>query len=140
MSEPGNPRRRWRFSLRTLLLALTVVAVASGWVANNLAHVWEREAFLRGQRGLAVTHLRMISRRDLSKLPRMWRLLGAEPIDGLGYDEKRGTPQDIERLRQLFPEAVLVPLRFDIEEVGAWETPQSGRPTVPGLSKRLEEL
>ena len=46
----------------------------------------------------------------MSKLPWMWRVLGAEPVDGLGYDALRTRPEEIERLNRLFPEAVIVPL------------------------------
>jgi hypothetical protein len=140
MSELVSRRRFWRFSLRTLLLAMTLAAVAIGWVASNLAHVWDREAILMRQRGPSVTHLRIISRRDLSKLPWMWRMLGAEPVDALAYDPQRTRPEDIERLKRLFPEAVLMPLEPLRDAVGAWDTPQSGRPTVPRLSKKLGEL
>ena len=84
------------------MVAITLAAVAIGWVASNLAERAESEAILMRKHRPSVTHLTMNSRRDSSKLPWMWRILGAEPVDVLGYDPQQLRPEEIERLQLLF--------------------------------------
>ncbi len=119
---------------------MTLAAVVIGWVASNLGHVREREAILMRERGPTILVMHTVPQPFVPKLPWMWRVLGAKPVNGLGYDPQGLQPEEIEHLQRLFPEATLWPLEPMPEVFGSRETPQSGRPTPPRLSKRLSEL
>ena len=112
---------------------MTLAAVAIGWVASNLGQRAEREAILMRERGPSVSNWSCTLAAIRPKLPWMWRVLGAEPVNGLGYDPQGLRPEEIEHLQRLFPEAELVPLLPMPEVIGSWDTPQR-------LSKKLGEL
>lgn len=45
-TETAAPRRRWTFSLRTLLVVVTLLAILLGWVGYSLNWIRERHRFL----------------------------------------------------------------------------------------------
>jgi hypothetical protein len=107
MSE-GTERHRWfQFSLRWLLVAVTLLGVLSGWLAWNLNSVRERD-FLR--RSLTA-HRVWVEHfdRPSGKLPLAWRLLGAEPelFNSVLLPDGEFTEQEINRLIAHFPEVTL---------------------------------
>ena len=107
-----QPRRWFRFSLRTLFVLLTLFGVWLGW---NLPQVRKREAMLR--------YLNMPSSplprasitpghtdKPWKTMPYSWYLLGAEPIETiLVYGSL--TAADLRELERLFPEADVIESR-----------------------------
>ncbi len=86
------PRSRWlRFSLRTLFLALTVLAVPLGWATSWRS---EREA-LNGEKWLS-------SKPQRAPFP--LNLIGADGYDWIVVPSD-STAEEFERARALFPEA-----------------------------------
>jgi hypothetical protein len=126
-----------RFSLRLLLLA---VAVLCAWLARERSAVMQRRAALANLRANAelrvrtVEELRPILERTHvppARIPAVWPWLrvrlGDEPIQSIAYyDADEAT---IERVRRLFPEAVVAPVRYRRNADG---TP--GRPRPSHLS------
>lgn len=47
MTQPIPPRRRFRFSLRGLLVLVTTIAIAVGWIGVQLDWIRNRQAVLR---------------------------------------------------------------------------------------------
>ena len=47
MTETKPKRRRFRFSLRTLFILVTIAGVATGWVEKQLNSIHQRHAFLQ---------------------------------------------------------------------------------------------
>jgi hypothetical protein len=45
-AEPKRKRRWFQFSLRTLLIGVTLLAVACGYVAKEAKTAWQRQSFL----------------------------------------------------------------------------------------------
>src|SRR3954454_8681669 len=44
--DPARPARRWRFRLRTLLVAVLVVGLSLGWLARHLRREREQVALI----------------------------------------------------------------------------------------------
>jgi hypothetical protein len=101
MSDPPKRRRRWfQFSLRTLLIGVTLAAIPCGYVGWQAKIVRDRKAFLQTR-----YYLSCDSSPDVKPLraPWMLRLLGAEPI----YQITVFMRADAERAADLFPEAFI---------------------------------
>ncbi len=109
-SESTGPRRRWFvFSLRTLLVLVTVLGVGLGWLALQLNTIHERRAALaKLPTGSYIVRYSDFGpghagpQLSLSAQARGW--LGDEPIEFFwipGRDFDRVTPS----LKLLFPEA-----------------------------------
>jgi hypothetical protein len=64
------PRRRWSFTLRTLFVVVTVLAIPLSWVGYQLNWIRERHRALEGGR---VSH--------------MWRKISSEHPDEFGADD-----------------------------------------------------
>lgn len=104
-----TPRRRWfQFSLATLFVGVTVVAISMAWVAYQLNWIRERRA--------ALTKAEYITQCfGESRQPRpMWRLtfLGEKPIAHIitGNDLPA---EEFDRMTSLFPKAHVVRLPDD---------------------------
>jgi len=107
MTDATPTRRRWfQFSLRTLFLAVTVVAA---WLAWSLYRVHQRDATYRflGGTGYASVYLpnNPENTAPWSSLPITWRILGAKPIVWMSLSKQRFTEEDRARIQSLFPEA-----------------------------------
>jgi hypothetical protein len=96
------PKRRWfRFSLRTLFLVVTLVAVPLTWLGVEIKRLHEREAWRNNQSktvmGWTGGSLRKMSwlRKQLGEMPMLWW----ELLDSAW------TEKDREELQRLFPEA-----------------------------------
>lgn len=110
ITTPTINRRRFRFSLRTLLLVLTLVGCAAGWVAHGKLKANERIRFSE-QHG---TMFQMPG--DPSNLPWSWKLFIDMPIATVWVSAGLFTEKDLERVQALFPEAevILVPANDDM--------------------------
>ena len=110
------PIRRWfRFSLRTLLIAVTLVGLFLGWLGVQ----WKWLAGRReARRWLGAAKESMVSPAMPGKFrvdaPWSLRLLGEDGIVGIGLDEVEfagPVPYTPEELQHLFPEARIEPSR-----------------------------
>lgn len=106
-----NAKRRWiRFSLRALLLAVTLVACAGGWTAYQLNWIRERRAVLARNdvyRPYPVEYWLSVPSHDSPPWPLGW--FGAEaagtPTLGLPLTT---SDAELERIQLLFPETEVV--------------------------------
>ena len=104
------PKRRWSYSLRTLFVVVTVLALLLGWLSWNLPKVLERDRFLKG---FAIVNLKpnpartrlYMTLHDPYGVPYSWRLLGAKPVGNWVQERDGIEEEELERLRDLFPEA-----------------------------------
>lgn len=99
------PKRRWfAFSLRTLLVAVTLTAVGLWLVRSNLIQIREREQIMHSNR---VRYDWGHRNRFQTRLPIVWALLGARCYDWIDFPVQKFTPGDLAELQHLFPEAEL---------------------------------
>lgn len=98
-----TPRRRWSFSLRTLFVVVTVVAIPLGWIGYQLNWIRQRAIFLDGpHRGpwrsyeahgkLLPWHLALFAEMSYSQIEL----------------NTAATDRDFEMTKRLFPEAEIV--------------------------------
>ncbi len=102
-----------RFSIRTVLVVTTII---SAWLAWNLHRVQEhnRIAILllaaNGTRGTNIVAAwdaddEVFKADARHRLPFMWSLLGALPVDSINLDPNEYTESDLGFFSRLFPEA-----------------------------------
>lgn len=109
-----KPRRRWlTFSLRTFFAVLTIAGLWIGW---NVDRVRKRDAALRyfnqasHPANLPPASVQMLDPAlprnppPWKKMPWMWQLLGAKPVDSIRLIATFGE-QDRWYIESLFPEA-----------------------------------
>ena len=101
-----KPKRRWfRFSLRTLFVLVTAIAVFIGW---NLWQVRQRQEYFRlfsvdDENVEGLISLRVVG--EEPKLSFVWILLGAKPQEKINLSREKYSDDDIRRIESLFPEA-----------------------------------
>jgi hypothetical protein len=108
------PKRRWfRFSLRTLFAAVTLLSLPSYWLTSNVHLAHERWKLLR-QPGVVYGRGRAGSPRmhpvmaEYGSLPLGLWSVGAWPLDTVELTGLWGnvfTPDDLKRYQLAFPEA-----------------------------------
>ncbi len=147
MNRSHAPRRpRFRYSLRALLVVITVLGLWLGWNAN---YVIERQRLLRskdfkrtlepyGADPRDMQHAARLARQGIvlagsssllaapyrhrpfgRTIPRTWQLLGAEPLEmDIWLTEDRYTIDDAKDIRRLFPEChvTLIPAELAKQE------------------------
>ena len=102
MRGKASPRRRWfRFSLRTLFAAVTVLCVVGGWVAYQLNWIRERQAFRESGKIVG----RWGTMHDPDAPGTLW-LFGETGESGLGLEVAPGDPGS-KRAQELFPVAIV---------------------------------
>jgi hypothetical protein len=100
------PKRRWfAFSLRTLFVVVTVVAIAA-YAMTVLSIVRQRQQASR----VFPIRATYANAGDAKRPPFVWRMLGAETVHVVVL-EPAGTESDVEKLRRLFPEASVAILK-----------------------------
>jgi hypothetical protein len=100
MAAMTAPRRRWfRFSLRTMLVVVTVFGC---WMGYQVNWIRERHAAFRDRR-LQIT--RIPPPGFAPAAPQLLWLFGESGITGVFLMDPELTPGDLERLKSLFPEA-----------------------------------
>jgi len=107
-----NPRRRWfRFSLRTMLVLVTFLAIPLGWVGCQLNWIRQRHAFLKqdGVYPSAPGH----------PGPNSFEIYYVRPPAFLGYFGERGlgdiavaAEEQLSEAKRLFPEAVYISVDY----------------------------
>jgi hypothetical protein len=109
-ADPPNHRRRWfQFSLRTLMIGVTMLAIPLGYVSWQAKIVSERKAAL--ERILADRRFFVRPTSDIcddgslnKSIPRLRWMMGDTWIDSVRASPKT-TDDEIERLKMAFPEA-----------------------------------
>ncbi len=113
--EPPKRKRRWfQFRLRTLMIAVTLLAIALAYAAPDV-RIWHQRTAMLGPKhdgpltlsnGVVVYEFRatLPSWRQEERISLLRRLLGDQPIYEiwLGYDTKSS---DVARYEAAFPEA-----------------------------------
>jgi hypothetical protein len=94
-----TPRRWFRFSLRTFLLAVTVLG---SWLGYQLNWIRERHAAFQDRR-LQVARLSPPAYAPAA--PQLLWLFGESGITGVYLMDPELTADDLRRLKSLFPEA-----------------------------------
>jgi hypothetical protein len=111
MASQPSPRRRFQFRLRTLMIAVTLLAVPLGYVGWQAKVVHERQAMRDEIRGLDGGRRRGIIDRVNPSMPKYqlpWLrvMFGDVPYAVVGLEP--GTDKEYrERVRAVFPEAVV---------------------------------
>ena len=107
MSTPTPARRRWfQFSLRTRLVAVTVVALLAGWVGYSLNWIHHRRRFLDE----FVMYVSGEPPEEQPRAPGLLWLFGESGYSIIGLlDFKR----DAREAKHLFPEAEIQENIFD---------------------------
>ena len=105
---PASKRRWFRFSLRTLLVVVTVSAIVFGFGGWTLHQVRERERFYQSisPQG-ALTVLLEPDGPPMRPLPFLWRTFIAKPLDSIDIPKQSFTDSEIEHIGQFFPEAAI---------------------------------
>jgi len=102
---PAAKRRWFRFSVRTLLVLVGLVALLLGWIGFELNWIRERRAAIEsGEVGVIISASLWIPH---SPHPPPWhlRLFGAQEIWGFGLlTAPDATDAELNRMRRLFPE------------------------------------
>jgi hypothetical protein len=98
-SNAHHPDRRWlRFSLRSLMACVLVVAVGV-YLASAMIVVRKREQIQR------VYPIRAVyTNPEHQEPPLVWRVLGAKAVSNISLGPE-GTADDVAKLKRLFPEA-----------------------------------
>lgn len=118
MSE--NPKR-WslpRYTLRTLFVVVTVLAIGLGWIARQQNIVEERAEMIKqigrmesNKHDTTYLLLGCVESEWMDQvrndIPWAWRLLGTQAIWTIVLDSEEYTEADVERLAKLFPESCI---------------------------------
>jgi hypothetical protein len=99
-----KPIRWFRFTLRTLMIAVALVAVWCGW---NLHQVREREAallYIQTQGAMVKKGTPKLWR---TQLPFMWAVFGARPVADIEVPNDRFDASDCAAIARLFPESTV---------------------------------
>jgi hypothetical protein len=135
-TEPPNaepPRRKshwYQFSLRTFLIAISLLAAISGYVARQYEIVQERQRFVDEGRCCAG------SNPNFSDVPWIRSLLGDQGRVVVGLDENTDKAER-QRVAALFPEAQICALRFEripgatLDSCSVEYAPFRGEPPAP---------
>jgi hypothetical protein len=103
-AEPVKPGRRWyQFGLRTLLIAMALLAIPMGYIGWQAKIVRERYRMTH-DRGGRFSSIALCCPDLSNQLPLVRRLIGDRWYDTIGFEES--TPQEIvDRYTAIFPEA-----------------------------------
>jgi len=118
--------RRWSFSLRALVVAVTLCCVAGAWAGRQLNWIREREQF-ENTKAWDLTAICTYGRETRPAPPFQLRLFGERGRSVLSVE-----PHDADAARRLFPEAeidVIGPLRpMNSERVSSVVPPSEREP------------
>jgi hypothetical protein len=111
-------KRRLQFSLRSLLIVVTVAAVACAWLAHEAHAVQQRKSlrqWIEEGGGTCIAnglgpHIPPGSRIEEPSLVRRW--LGDQTV-GTVFLPRKTSNKDLQRIKTCFPGASLVPPGFD---------------------------
>jgi hypothetical protein len=98
--------KRPQFSLRTLFVVVTILALPMGWLAWNAWQVRQRERFQQRfgeDEVMGIRRVRLVG--EEATPPLIWRLFGAKPEDRINLSREKFTDDEIQQIEALFPEA-----------------------------------
>jgi hypothetical protein len=103
---PAPNRRLFRFSLRTWIIAFTLVALSLGWIKHNLNQINQRRALVSYVRRGAGFGGPLAPR---GRVPLLWRLMGIEPmISDIELPRHIFSVAEQEWLQAVYPESKVV--------------------------------
>lgn len=107
---------RFRFGLRTLFVLATITGVCLAWNIYRVREHNRLAVLLSNNNGIGGTLLVAAwteesepgwKAKTRSRLPILWRLLGALPVDQINLDENEFSEMDVRYYTKLFPEATV---------------------------------
>lgn len=106
-TSSATPHPRFRFSLRTLFVVVTVGCVWLGW---NLYQVRQRELLHKYLVSSAegIYNPDQVAIKPWKKLPLVWSWFGAKPIGAIQLRKTLFSDDDRRHIEGLFPEASVV--------------------------------
>ncbi len=120
-----SPRRPFRFSLRSLLLVMTLVCIWLAWESSVVRERRNLLADLQSRPGVNVARVRDypngqppgLAPNRVARIPRVRQWLGDEAIQGIWYTRTihNLTAAEIARLAKVFPEAELTESELHLE-------------------------
>jgi hypothetical protein len=105
VAPPKHKRRWYQFSLRTLMIGVTIFCFVAGWFLSQAAIVWTRKAMLRGAPVWSVDD------DETAEIPWYRHAIGDRGIGTIVLD-KTFTDEQLDRYRSVFPDASIY--RIDI--------------------------
>jgi hypothetical protein len=104
----GKPKRRWlRFSVRTLLVTVTIFCVWLGWNLSELRQRRSVRQYINANGGAVFNGE---PKEPWNKLPLSWAMLGEEPVNYVGVPAEF-SDEDRMRIMRWFPDAHIQRLR-----------------------------
>ncbi|HKD36306.1 MAG TPA: hypothetical protein VKB78_05880 [Pirellulales bacterium] len=98
---PRKRKRRWhQFSLRTLLIGVTIFCIAAGWFLSQAATVWTRKAMLKD------APLSWVDDDESAGIPWLRHAMGDRGM-GMIVLDKSFTDEQLDHYRSVFPEAFI---------------------------------
>ncbi len=112
---PPAPKRRWfRFSLRTMFVVVTVLAVLLGWIVYQFNWIRQRHELLAEQDAVTQQLRLVLMPHFVVKTRGMLWLFGEEGrgnvdlvLDGRDPSRPPDTEKELERAKRLFPESTV---------------------------------
>jgi len=103
MTTPAPPRRRWfRYRLRTLFVAVLLLAIPLGWIAVQLKWIHDRRERLEWIKDGRAYYIYAPDEPSIS----FWRRwMGDRNIEQLMLVQEQVSQAELEEIRSLFPEA-----------------------------------
>jgi hypothetical protein len=101
MADSAPPRRRFQFRLRTLLIVVTLLAVACGYVAHEARIVQDRRD--EWKRSVTYRHVMFRNEDEFGILNWTRRALGDKVVYIIALPEETD-PAELARLHSIFPE------------------------------------
>jgi hypothetical protein len=133
-SEPIPSRRRFQINLRTLLIGVTLLAVACGYVGWQAKIVRERRAALAELRvsprrfTIALEHVQGFDDDGLDRtIPTARRWMGDQTVYRIVYKPDT-TEQELSRLRRIFPEALIYEFKGPVKGIPLRSASNGPRP------------
>lgn len=105
-AEPTKRKRRWyQFSLRTLMIAVTLFSISTAWVGSQVKIVRDRRAIFDDlDRSLPNAYAIRLGSRHVNPVRRWLGDLTIESVSFISF----ATHEEVERARLAFPEASIV--------------------------------
>ena len=103
-----DPKRHWRFSLRTMFVVVTLVGVVCGigWTVNRaVQRVGDRDRMLNSVRLRGGVAGKTVSDAPAKGVPFLWAMFGASPVGVLVLPDGGFTNAEQVEIAVLFPEA-----------------------------------
>jgi hypothetical protein len=97
MNAPN--RHCFQFSLRAMFVLVAVIGACSLWMMSQFEAVREREKLVNARAKFDM------SNPDQSRLPFVWSLFGASPVNSIGLPAREFSDDDRVHYRSAFPEA-----------------------------------